>query len=84
MEANSLIVLLFSLSSCGSSKKILIESKTHQEKKNIVKLTTPKKQKQQSIHPIKVMTNKEKIIAYVEQYAPIAQKEMNLMGFLQA
>ena len=49
-------------------------------KKEVLKSNTINDNKVQSKTPIKVMSNKEKIIAYVALYSPIAQKEMKSYG----
>lgn len=49
-------------------------------KKEVSKEVNTKEKSQQSVAPVKVMTNKDKINAYVARYAPIAQKEMKSYG----
>ena len=49
-------------------------------KKEVSKSNTIDHHKIQSKTPIKVMSNKDKIIAYIALYSPIAQKEMKSYG----
>lgn len=73
------MIFLFSISSCGSSKKIVEERQQPIAKKEVVEVKKPEKQKQEYTS-IKVLTNKEKINLYIEQYAAIAQNEMESYG----
>lgn len=75
----ALFILVCSLSSCGSSKKIIVERQP-KVTKEVVDSAAPKKQKAQPKTPVKAMTNKEKIIAYVKLYASVAQEEMKSFG----
>jgi flagellum-specific peptidoglycan hydrolase FlgJ len=78
-EPLAFAILFISLSSC-SSKKIITERQIPKVKKEVLKSNTINDHKVQSKTPIKVMSNKEKIIAYVALYSPIAQKEMKSYG----
>jgi flagellum-specific peptidoglycan hydrolase FlgJ len=73
------LIFLFSISSCGSSKKIVEERQQPIAKKEVFEVKKPEKQKQEYTS-IKVLTNKEKINLYIEQYAAIAQNEMESYG----
>ena len=79
-ELLTFIILFISLSSCSSSKKIITERQKPKVKKEVLKSNTINDNKVQSKNPIKVITNKEKIIAYIALYSPIAQKEMKSYG----
>ena len=78
-EPLAFAILFISLSSC-SSKKIITERQMPKVKKEVLKSNTINDLKAQSKTPIKVISNKEKIIAYVALYSPIAQKEMKSYG----
>jgi len=73
-------LLFIALSSCGSSKKVIEERQKPTIEKEVVKIQPKKKESPQPRAPLAVMTNKEKIIAYVARYAPMAQQEMKSYG----
>ena len=79
-EPLALIILSISLTSCSGSKKIVTERQTLKLKKEVLKSTNTNNHDAKSKTPVKMMTNKEKIIAYVELYSPIAEKEMKSYG----
>lgn len=78
-EPLAFAILFISLSSC-SSKKIITKRQMPKVKKEVSKSNTIDHHKIQSKTPIKVMSNKDKIIAYIALYSPIAQKEMKSYG----
>jgi len=78
MMALSLTVL--SLTSCGGSKKVIQERQKPIVKKEISKEVNTKEKTLQSDAQVKIITNKDKINAYVARYAPIAEKEMKSYG----
>lgn len=73
-------ILFISLNSCGGSKKVIVERQKITVKREEVKSTITLEKKVKPKVPIKNITNKEKIIAYIELYYPIAQKEMKYFG----
>ena len=76
----ALLLAVITLTSCGGSKKVIEERQKPTVKKEVSKEVNTKEKSQQSVAPVKVMTNKDKINAYVARYAPIAQKEMKSYG----
>ena len=72
--------LFIALSSCGSSKKVIEERQKPTIEKEVVRIQPKKKESPQPSAPLTVRTNKEKIIAYVARYAPMAQQEMKSYG----
>lgn len=68
------------LTACGSSKKVIVERQKPVALKEEVKSTTTSPQYKEPQPPVKAMTNKEKIMAYIERYSPIAQSEMKSYG----
>ena len=74
------LLAVISLTSCGGSKKVIEGRQKPTVKKEVSKEVNTKEKSQQSVAPVKVMTNKDKINAYVARYAPIAQKEMKSYG----
>ena len=76
----ALLLAVITLTSCGGSKKVIEERQKPTVKKEVSKEVNTKEKSQQSVAPVKVMTNKDKINAYVALYAPIAQKEMKSYG----
>jgi len=74
------LLAVISLTSCGGSKKVIEDRQKPTVKKEVSKEVNTKEKSQQSVASVKVMTNKDKINAYVARYAPIAQKEMKSYG----
>ena len=67
------------LTSCGSSRKVIVERQTPTAKQQKVEpqIAIPK---DEVVGLEKALTNQEKIILYIEKYAPIAQNEMRSFG----
>lgn len=75
-----LFTLSLILSSCGGSKKIIEERVEVSPKTKPAQAVQTSQLKTEDEIPKKELTNKEKILAYINRYAPIAQKEMQAYG----
>ena len=73
-----MISLIFSLGSCGSSRKVVIR-KT-QTKQNIKEVSKVSEKKKTIIFLKKNLNTQEKINQYIDQFAHIAQQEMRSYG----
>jgi flagellum-specific peptidoglycan hydrolase FlgJ len=73
-----LISLVFSLCSCGSSRKVVIQET--QTKQNIKEAPKVLEKKKTITFPQKTLNTQEKINQYIDQFAPIAQQEMKSYG----
>ncbi|MGB7785310.1 MAG: glucosaminidase domain-containing protein [Salinimicrobium sp.] len=76
------LLLIFSAFSCGSHKKVASRKKHKveqrvEEEKPLVKVEKIEKEEAPEV-PAKPLTYVDKVIAYIELYAPIAQEEMKL------
>jgi len=63
------------LSSCGSSRKVVVQNKSKEEPKKTVVITAEEKKP-----VVKNLTNREKIELYIQKFGPIARKEMQTYG----
>ncbi len=68
------------LTACGSSRKIIVEREVAVPKKKSIQVAPPPKEASPEPVVTPPLNNKEKIQAYIERYAPIAQKEMQASG----
>ena len=66
-----LSLFLVLLSSCGSSRKVVVKNKSKEEPKKTVVITAKEKKP-----VVKNLTNREKIELYIQKFGPIARKEM--------
>lgn len=70
-----LSLFLVLLSSCGSSRKVVVQNKSKEEPKKTVVITAKEKKP-----VVKNLTNREKIELYIQKFGPIARKEMQTYG----
>ncbi|MDA8871512.1 glucosaminidase domain-containing protein [Flavobacteriaceae bacterium] len=74
-----MLIILNGFTSCGSSRKVIIEKQTSPTKQTKAVTSTNLPKKADKV-PEKPLTNKEKIVRYIDLFAPIAQQEMKSFG----
>ena len=76
------LLLIFSAFSCGSHKKVASREESNNERRAVVQRPGVNGEQgsrgEASERVVKPMTYVDKVIAYIELYAPIAQEEMKL------
>lgn len=75
----ALIAILFVFNACGSSRKVVIQGKPVKAIKTPETSTAPKKTNP-PITVNKPLTNREKILNYLEKFGPVAHEEMKAFG----